>query len=353
MQLAIDCRFLGKSGIGTYLENILTELIRNHPENKYLLVCGDVIPDYCSVDNVRILKADIKPFTWKELFFSPVNEINKCDAFFTPYINIPGGVRVPVFCTIHDVIFFDLPYLSSRLGRFIRKWFIGRAIRKSKKVFTVSEFSRSRILHYYGNRKPIEITYNVVSPFIRKAAQQIKDLNKTDDIIFVGNIKKHKGLAVLLKAFEKAKKQGLKGNLLIVGDAKNFKTSDDEVAQLAMSVNDVEFTGRVSNEELCRLITSSKVLVQPSFYEGFGLPPIEAMYLGTQAIVSDIPVFKEIYAGLPVTFFKCGDSDSLSEVLLSYKEDFDKTSAQQAIDEKFNITKEVDHLLYVIKQDKQ
>jgi glycosyltransferase involved in cell wall biosynthesis len=58
-------------------------------------------------------------------------------------------------------------------------------------------------------------------------------------------------------------------------------------------------------------LASAALLVQPSLYEGFGLPPLEAMVLGTHSLISDIPVFKEIYAGYPVTFFKAGDTKDL------------------------------------------
>ena len=66
----------------------------------------------------------------------------------------------------------------------------------------------------------------------------------------------------------------------------------------------VEFTGRLTDEELLPAIARAKYLVLPSVYEGFGLPPLEALVLGTQPIVSDIPVFREVYEGFPVVFFQ-------------------------------------------------
>ena len=63
----------------------------------------------------------------------------------------------------------------------------------------------------------------------------------------------------------------------------------------------------------------AKSLIQPSEYEGFGIPPLEALYLGTNVILSDIPVFKEVYHDLPVTFFNCGDSQELSDILFNYQ----------------------------------
>jgi glycosyltransferase involved in cell wall biosynthesis len=83
----------------------------------------------------------------------------------------------------------------------------------------------------------------------------------------------------------------------------------------------VEFTGFVSNDRLKILLAEAALLVQPSLYEGFGYPPLEAMTVGTEALISDIPVFREIYGDFPVTFFKAGDSGDLKEKLLSLLKD--------------------------------
>ena len=116
MKLAIDCRFVGKSGIGTYIENILDELVAHHTEHEYLLIAYKPFDDYAHFSNIRFVITDIKPFSLKEMFFFPVDEINKCDAYFSPYINIPGRIRIPVYSTIHDVIFLDFPKLVSKVG---------------------------------------------------------------------------------------------------------------------------------------------------------------------------------------------------------------------------------------------
>ena len=141
---------------------------------------------------------------------------------------------------------------------------------------------------------------------------------KTNSILFVGNIKKHKGLKTLLDACEKACGKGLKSKLVIVGNKDNFRTGDEETVQRleTFSEDKVHFTGKISNEKLKELYESSLALVQPSLYEGFGIPPLEAMVCGTPAIISDIPVFKEIYSDFPVVFFKSGDSQELCEKLL-------------------------------------
>ncbi|MBP5446970.1 MAG: glycosyltransferase family 4 protein [Treponema sp.] len=314
MKVAVDLRMSGKSGIGAFLDNML--------------------PTLKAGAEVVEIKPDIKPFSLKEMLFFPREElkkINECDAFFSPYCNVPGrlfsrGIRVPIFTTIHDVIFLDLP-LAGKLGTLARKLIYQRAINKSREIFTVSEFSKSRILARLKCKKPITVGYSGVPLYNEEAAGGFDSARKTDTIIFVGNIKAHKGIKTLVPAFLKAREilAGQSGSkaqdaprplpkLLIVGSKENFRTSDTELDALMREAekNGIEFTGFVPDEKLKLLIAQARLLVQPSLYEGFGVPPLQALYSGTRAVISDIPVFKEIYGRLPVTFFKAGDADDLA-----------------------------------------
>lgn len=353
MKIAIDCRFLGKSGIGTFLSNILTELLENHEEHKYLLICGDDAPQIPQMargkGNVDVVYTDIKALSARELMTFPCKAINRCDVYFSPYINIPRGIRIPVISTIHDVIFMDMPELTSKKEYWLRLLYLKRTIWQSTAILTVSEFSKQRIQHHFKTKKPISVVYNAVSEKIKSYGNVSTPTR--DYFLFVGNIKRHKGLSSLLKAYKEAKEKGLKEKLVLVGKADTFRTSDEEFTQLLQKTKDVEFTGYVSDDELYSLIYNAKALVQPSLYEGFGLPPIEAMYIGTKAIVSDIEVFKELFSDLPVTFFKCGDSEDLTKKLLAC--DGLTDNIKETIDQKFGIGEEVDDILKVIKKSVQ
>ena len=186
----------------------------------------------------------------------------------------------------------------------------------------MSEFSKSRIQHHLRCKKPLVLTYNGVPQYLTEPFPPDEQVEKADEILFVGNIKKHKGLSVLLEAFAAARAKGLSERLVIVGNAEHFRTGDEETAQRLSDAQRcdggaVTFTGKVSNAELKALYARARFLVQPSLYEGFGIPPLEAMTVGTPALLSDIPVFKEIYAAYPVTFFRAGDAADLAEKLLT------------------------------------
>lgn len=333
MKIAIDCRFIGKSGIGTYIENIVDRMLTEHQDNQYVLICEDG-ETLMQKENVEIIETKIAPFSVRELLFFPIERINSCDLFFSPYINIPGGIKIPIYSTIHDCVFFDIDGLVSPLGKILRRYFYKRAVRISNKIFTVSKFSKERILYHFSTKKEIIVTGNGVTRVMQNFKRD--NIVKKDYFIYVGNIKKHKGLHILVSAYARACDHGLKTKLVIVGSNENFRSSDTELATMIASLPNVEFTGMVTNQKLMSLISEAQALVQPSLYEGFGIPPLEALYLGTNVFLSDIPVFKEIYSDLPVSFFPAGDVYSLCELLLRPLDNYIDPSVRSNIDERFD-----------------
>ena len=336
MRLAIDCRMSGKSGIGAYLDNTLPTLIEEVcrdsggralllglPQKKFDEFKARKI---AGLEKCELVSCATKNFSLRETFFFPLGilkKINSCDAYFSPYCNIPGnvlgGIKIPVFSTIHDIVFLDIP-LAGKFGTFLRKMFYIRAIKKSAEIFTVSNFSKTRIQEKLRCKKNITVTYNGVPNLDATGKTPAKKNEKTDTIIFVGNIKKHKGLGTLVEAFAKFRDELSHENfsplprLLIVGSKENFRTKDTALEKTISTgeENGIVFTGFVPDEDLKNLIEQARFLVQPSLYEGFGIPPLQALYCGTKAVISDIEAFKEIYTDLPVTFFHAGDADDLA-----------------------------------------
>jgi glycosyltransferase involved in cell wall biosynthesis len=314
-------------------------------QHDFLLIGdGRRLAEFADRQNVNIFDCAVKPFSMTETFFPPAalrQTVNRTDLFYSPYFNIPARIDVPIYTTIHDIIFPDMPELCSRAGLAARMWFYRRAFKLSKKLFTVSQFSKSRIEYYLGNTKPVIVTYSallesaritrrITARNTRRNSRQVNFDNPTNGnigaekqeyepyILFVGNIKKHKGLFCLLEAYFEACKAGLNYKLIIVGEKNNFRTSDGGAVEKLINENsgDILFTGMVSDDELEILLKKAALLVQPSLYEGFGLPPLEALVHGTPALISDIAVFKEIYSAYPVTYFCAGSSACLKDKLL-------------------------------------
>lgn len=337
MKTAIDCRYLGLSGLGRFTEGILSRL----PEGNEYLFWGDPekINKFCDGE---ILPFEGSPFSLKGLFANGdvIKKINECDAFFTPNFILPYGLRVKIYSVIHDVVFMDLPKETTNgvFDRVIKKHLLRRCLKKSEEVFTVSEFSRKRIAAFFGkSADKVTVAYNgVPSATERYAESHVLPAAKENYIVYCGNIKKHKGLHTLLRAFAKVREKDDAVSLYIVGSAENHRTSDAEIMRY-FDTPGVRFTGRLDDESLYDVISRAKLLVQPSLYEGFGMPPLEALVLRTKPIISDIEVFREIYGDSDVCFFECENADELAEKICTASPECDGI-----IPERFDTTKQAE-----------
>ena len=318
MTICIDCRMIDASGIGVYLRGCLPWFLQS--KNDFLLIGNSgLLHDFTSNENIKIIECNINPFSLRELLFFPIKttrQINQADLYFSPFFNIPKSIKIPVFTTIHDIIFFDMPNLVSKPGLLMRIYFYKRAARLSKAIFTVSEFSKSRIKHFLGDSLNVINASNAVNAPFQTALKNLPEKKK--NILFIGNIKKHKGLNLLLDAFLQCKEEGLDYGLVIVGSRNNFRSGDKKTSRRLDSLerHGIIFSGYISDAEKWKLLAESALLVQPSLYEGFGYPPLEAMLSGTQALISDISVFKEVYSDFPVRFFRAEDRRDLHDKLL-------------------------------------
>ena len=303
-KLVIDCRYLGMSGIGRFLEGILNNFDFRGFDTT-LIGKENKISKY---KNVKYIFDDTNPFSSKTILkWDKVKEINQNDFFYSPNFIIPIGIKIKCFTTLHDIIFLDLKEVNkNKVEYFGKKLLLKRCLKKSKCVFTVSKFSRDRIAYYFNKYKnKIEWFYQGIS---ENFVNYNKIVKKENYIIYVGNIKKHKGIRTLLDAIPYIDENI---EIKIVGDATSFKNGDLEIIEYLNNPR-ITFTGKVSDDELLDLIAKAKYLIQPSVYEGFGLPPLEALYLGTQPIISSIEVFKEVYTSLPVKFFEVLNSKALA-----------------------------------------
>ncbi|MCQ2387069.1 MAG: glycosyltransferase family 4 protein [Clostridia bacterium] len=340
MKIAIDCRYIGKSGIGRVCKGILDNL--DYSQNEYFLV-GEK-SKLSSYKFAQIIENNSNPFSVKGLFRFGKEINKKCDCLIIPNFIVPLGVKIPVYSIIHDLIFLDLKKMTKNfVDKLIKKFLLVRCVKKSKKISCVSKFTYDRCIKYYGKYKDkFFVNYNGLSPEILDYSYNHKTVEqKNNDLIYVGNVKPHKGLKTLIEAFKLLPSDY---SLKIIGEKDNFITGLD-VSDIEL--NNLEFTGKMSDGELFEKIANAKFLIQPSEYEGFGLPPLEALCLGTKPIVSDIEVFKEVYEGFDVTYFKCGDVKSLEDAILSSKSSVE--DCRDKIVEKYNYRNCVNNLLDKIK----
>jgi glycosyltransferase involved in cell wall biosynthesis len=317
----IDCRYLTLSGIGRFLENLLVNL--DNKRYKYILLGKKELVEKYNLDYII---DNSNPYSLKGIFFCN-RAINKYDIYFTPNFIIPFGIKIKSYITLHDLILLDVKQSNNNFLEYLFKYFlIKRGIKKCVNVYTVSNFSKSRITYYFKKYKnKIKYRYQGVGENFKKNNVS----NKKNYILYVGNIKKHKGLKTLILAYDYI----INYELIIVGEEKNLINKDKEIIEL-MKNKQIKFTGKINDELLIDYISNASFVIVPSIYEGFGLVPLESLYLNTKPIISDIEVFEEIYKEFDVIFFKTNDYIDLANKInysnLEIKID------KKALDEKFS-----------------
>ena len=298
--LTVDARALHSSGIGTYLQNLLPRLIAAKPEVDFHLLGsrGDLSKrTWADAPNVSISDCNSAIYSVKEQLELPQKTPAQTDLFWSPHYNIPIFYRGKLLVTVHDVFHLVQPDLSLPKKLYAKGMF--RAVRqKADAVVTVSEFSKGELIRLTGQGKqevtPIHIGVDEAWFSVPDGARPYGK----PYVLFVGNVKPHKNVGGLVRALELAQDR-IPHDLVIVGRREGFITADEAVAALAQSLGErVHFTGFVQDEPLKQWVKHADALVLPSFYEGFGLPPLEAMACGCPALVSNA-------ASLPEA---CGDA---------------------------------------------
>ncbi len=303
-KLCVDARMYNHSGIGKYLQMLLpyicnayeTTLLGDLESLKSLSSAAHIIPFYSPIYSISEQRKYNKVINSGDLFWSPHYNV--------PLMSIKCKKRV---ATIHDVYHLAFYNELSRKQKIYAKLVINAAIKFSDKIITVSAFSKNEIIKYTGC-KPGEIAavHNGVDQF--KTDTFNKDIHTTYNlpsnyILFVGNVKPHKNLKILLKAYlllnDELKQQY---KVVIVGKRDGFLTGDEELTRWINThpeiKADIIFTGYVAHDDMDAVYQNASLFVFPSVYEGFGLPPLEAMLNNCPVITSEASSLPEV----------CGDA---------------------------------------------
>lgn len=300
MHITIDCRMWGEKygGIGRYTKEIVLYLIANKKWEFTLLYSSQAFQDLHSFQNknIHLIPCNAKIFSLKEQW-EVWRKVPQCDLFWSPYMNIPfiHTKAKKQVVTLHDVFHIANPQYYSRLKKIAIAPYYFFSTRNSNLILTVSQFSKSEIHKYFGKRiaDKVSVIYNGCE--IQEDNIVAKDIKKKY-FLFVGSIKPHKNLKNALLGFKEFNNDDFQ--FIIVGKKEGFITGDSEVFNLVTQINKekekVLFTGNINDQELYSWYKGANALVMPSFYEGFGLPIVEAMHFNLPIICSDIPIFKEI-----------------------------------------------------------
>jgi len=308
-RIAIDARKWRDYGIGTYVRNLVRHLARLDRETTYFLFC-----DQADVLTLRDLAANFVPVVDESGGYSLREHLTipfklkrlGVELLHEPHYVLPLLTPTRSVVTIHDCIHLLFPqYLPSRMALSYAQFMMGQAIRKSATVFTVSEASRQDILRFYpeANEERVQVVPNAIDPNLieNPGEEEIERVRERYQIrgrfvLYAGNIKPHKNLDRLIAAFGLLKQRsGLEDvKLLIIGDEIHKYGSLRRAVESAGVRQDVRFFGFVPDSTLAALYRLASVFAFPSLYEGFGLPPLEAMACGAPVVTSKISSLPEV-----------------------------------------------------------
>ncbi len=294
--IGIDARMIEMSGIGTYIQHLM-----GHGIYDYALGNEEEIRRYDK--QVKVIPYNAPIYSPKEQILFPNKVVKKSgiNIMHFPHYNVPVTYRGKYVVTVHDLTHILLPeFLGSKIKYIYARFLMDQAIRRAIHIFTVSENSKKDIINCFGvNDNKISITYNAIdNDFCLKDRTEIEYLYQKFNIskekikiLYVGNLKPHKNLSTLLEALKHI--PGDDFELILVGKA--FKSVDLEEQEKKLGIIDkVKHTGLVSKEELVDFYNLADIFVFPSLYEGFGIPPLEAMACGTPVIAANNSAIPEV-----------------------------------------------------------
>jgi glycosyltransferase involved in cell wall biosynthesis len=309
VKVAIDARKWRDYGIGTYVRNLVRHLARIDRETTYFLFC-----DRADEATLRDLAENFVPvgesaagYSFREHVSIPL-QLRRLgvDLLHSPHYVMPILCSCPRVVTIHDCIHLLFPqYLPNRMALSYARVMMGHAVRHSATVFTVSEASRSDILRFYPDADPdrVLVVPNAIDEAIledpgEEERERVRERYQIRGrfVLYAGNIKPHKNLDRLIAAFGRLKQRPGQEDLklLIIGDEINRYGSLRRSVEAAGVRQDVRFFGFVPDHTLAALYRLASVFAFPSLYEGFGLPPLEAMACGTPVVTSRISSLPEV-----------------------------------------------------------
>ncbi|MCD6109387.1 glycosyltransferase family 4 protein [bacterium] len=306
MKIGVDIRGTvnEKAGKGYYAFHLVKALLSLNNGNKYILYSNKSIDSYDNFKNATVKIIDKKGLFWHKKVLSDAYKENleifiAPTSYIIPALHNPNKIKV--LMAVHDLIAFLYPENHNKKAVLIEKLTLGQALKKIKKVLSVSENTKKDLINRFGVKESlIEIIHNAASDsfgIIEKEECEILRKHKKlpkEFIFSVGTLEPRKNYETLIEAYSKIRAYHPQVKLVIAG--KNGWKSENifkKVKELKLE-NDVIFLGYVTENELAKLYNLATIFAYPSLYEGFGIPPLEAMKCGCPAITSNTSSLPEV-----------------------------------------------------------
>lgn len=307
MKIAIDASELGnrrEDGTQIYLYNLLKNIAALDTENQYFLYYQNEPKKKVEAPNF-IHRIDPWPAYWTQSRLPFLLFKDRPDVLFIPIQTLPFVMpRLKTVITMHDLAFLVYPETFPATDRLKHRIFAWHAVKRADKIIAVSEFTKSDVVKFYGaDASKINVVYHgydkgLFRPFQNQGdcdtMKTVKEKYKISKpyFLYVGALQPRKNILGLIKAFELMNRKDYQ--LVIAGGKAWLYDELLEYAKESFMRDNIIFTGRFETEELPSLMWGAEAYVLPSFYEGFGMPVLEAMACGTPVITSNVSSLPEV-----------------------------------------------------------
>lgn len=352
---------LKHAGIGRYVENLVTEILKKDKKNNYVLFVRKEDRQNLSdkFKNAKVVSADIAHYSVKEQTdFPSIIAKQKVDLMHFPHFNVPILYTGKFVITIHDLIKHasrGKETTTRNLGIYWLKYFgyktiFENSVKKATKIMVPSEGVKKDLLkNYKFSKGKIVVTYEGVNKFGSKGknnreTEKILKKYKINSpfLLYTGSVYPHKNIERLIKAVKLVNSEfnnkSAIGLVVVCARSVFWQRLEKRIKELKAE-RVVKLAGFVPDEELSSFYRKTEAFVFPSLSEGFGLPGLEAISLGAPLIASDIPVFREVYGEAAVYFDPYSEEDMKKKIKLvledsELREELRKTGKERC--KKFN-----------------
>jgi glycosyltransferase involved in cell wall biosynthesis len=304
MRIAIDIRTAGgmKAGKGWYTFNIVRELLKIDKHSKYTLYANGGIAGFEEFKNAEVKIINGKGLLWHLKTYLDIRK-QKPDIFFAPSSFIIPAIlpkSQKTIITVHDLVAFLFPSTHNKKAVILEKIFLKRAVKRAKAIIAISENTKKDIIEKTSTtEEKISIVPCSASEIFFPIDKPLEEFRKKTGLpnkffLSVSTIEPRKNYDTLIQALAMLHEKNIKSHLLIVGK-KGWGTTDlEDLIRENYLQKYVHLLGYVTNKTLNKLYNLSEGFVFPSYYEGFGIPPLEAMQCGCPVISSHTSSLPEV-----------------------------------------------------------
>ena len=313
MRYAVDAHAIGRhlTGNEVYIRSLLRAFTDLDRDSQFLAYVCEQEAENWLPRRVRVHRVARSP--WVRLGWDLARRVREdCPDLLHVQYTAPLRTSVPIVVTVHDVSFLEHPEYFTRMRGFQLRHTVARTVKSAARILTVSEFSRRQILKAY-DLPPEKVTvipnaasddFRVIGHDRAQAAAAQTTGSEAPFVFSVGDLQPRKNLIGLIAAFTRLVTENpqLKHNLVLTGQDTWFTHKVREAARASGIASRIIFTGFVPDSALLQLYNACDCFVFPSFYEGFGLPIVEAMACGRAVACSNTSAMPEVADGAAQLF---------------------------------------------------